>query len=1304
MKPMQDKASRSILKSRLARGMFPLVAALFACALAAPEARGNVLVYEGFHPADYNNVGDNTQMTPNANVSNNHSVGLATGAWSMNGSQPKVYGANYGLALPPEMTAAGFSALGGSIGLNPGDNKTPLRSASHALVADTLKVSSGTLYLRMLLNLDAKAAGELVAGASLANKDGGYYGFGLTTGDQEYYLLTASKSSIAFVVWKNSSNNQYVLSLAHTTASETAFTSYPIITDIAVGTTYLCYAEIQVGAGADGKEILRAGAMAVDAFTTDTPWAKLSGNSESIEVELITDSSYPKRIAVAGPYGTNGGRFRADELVVGTELSDILLVNTTKPILSGGALALANGVYTASAALAQSDATITYTLSDGDDATVETPVALGAGSFTAGTAATGTFAAPVDDTTYEVILAAENAGGETAELSLGTIYGGTLSLAKVSDAAELGVAPATLTVSRENADPLPLVVNYAFADGTAVAGVNYVNDAGAVTIPAGETSATITVRPILDASTAVDTTMTVSIAAGNYAAPAAVVVTIANFTTPAGYNYWMGGTATDGKFLASTDANWSAGHAPLAAENVFFDGLYSTEDCEWDAAATATVASWTMQNGYTGIVTLDTVYPGKGDFTCLTVTGAMTVDSGTLTHPQSRTLGQNVADYLQDLLANETYRVRIDAGSLTVGADGRIDARNKGYYQTSSGNFTTPAPAHGGRFTASGLAPYGDVKEPVHIGLPYMSSSGGYYRGIGGGAIYLTSAGAVVVDGYIGADTGADTWNRNLTLREGAAAGSVYVRGATVSGSGTISASALATDEQNRRGVGGRVAVIATSSTPIDYSALTLKASVYPFKNDGTSVGSNIGGCGTVYVKDGTMANGVLIVRNFDLTYNDAVRASRTTEVTADGDWTFDRVELGGCVQLTVPVGTTLTLPGWNCVAAPANASGTPSGLFYEGGTLAFGSAASVSLAGHWYFAPISNYVFNANVSLADGAAIGFGGKYTQNIANNAYPDKLDKIQCTVNGNLTIPYGCSVNVNQAGAMQDSHGVPADYPQGAHGGRRSNTMKTIGSVFHPRTLPHGQSNSYGWIIPGGAVELVVSGTLTLGGTIESTAYTGNDGTKSEVGGGSIDITAGRLAGDGSIKAGAVKDGQPGGRIAIHLTGVGATLDDFDGAVNCATLGAGSVGSCGSIYIETAADGDRRGTVILDDNNVTCTTYTPICATGYEADDVADFKKASLVIKQQAKGQVTAADTEGKFAMKSVEIDSTGQLDLFGHTLTVNSAKVNGVKLASGTYTAGSNVAIGEGKLGDYLVDTATGGALVVTGGGLSLILR
>lgn len=1299
-----------------------ILAAFVACALAAPEARGNVLVYEGFHPADYNNVGDNTQMTPSgAKVTGDHTVGIATGAWSMSGSQPKVYGANYGLSLPSEMTAAGFSAHGGSIGLNPDGNKAELRSASHALVADTLKVSSGTLYLRMLLTLDAKAAGKLAAGASLANKDGGYYGFGLTTGDQEYYLLTKSVSSLAFVVWKNSSS-QYVLSLAHTTAAGTAFASYPILTDIAVGTTYLCYAEIRVGAGTDGKEVIRAGAMAVDAYTKETPWVALDGDSDSVEVEFMTDSSYPTRIAVAGPYGMNGGRFRADELVVGTELSDILLVSTTKPILSGGALALANGVYTASAALAQSDANVTYTLSDGDDATTETPVALGVGSFTADTVASGTFAAPVDDTTYEVVLTAENAGGETDTLALGTIYGGTLSLAKVSEAAELGVAPATLAVSRVNPDPLPLVVNYSFADGTAVAGVNYVDDAGAVTIPAGETSATITVRPILDASTAVDTTMTVSIAAGNYAAPAAVVVTIANFTTPAGYNYWMGGTATDGKFLASTDANWSAGHAPLAAENVFFDGLYSTEDCEWDAAATATVASWTMQNGYTGIVTLDTVYPGKGDFQCLTVTGPMAVMSGAITHPQSRTQAQSAADCLQDLLDNETYRVRIDVGSLTVGADGRIDARNKGYYHSNSGNHTSPLPSHGGWFGASGQAPYDDVKEPVHIGMPYKRDGGTYYIGIGGGAIYLTSTGAIVVDGYIGADTGSDTWNRGYTLRCGAAAGSVYVRGASVTGTGTISASALKTGEQNYRGVGGRVAVIATSSTPIDYTTLQLKATVYPFNNN-NGQSTTYGSCGTVFVKDATQTYGTLLLQNVDGSFSPTI--ARCTPVIAEGDWTFDAIGLGNRAVLSVPVGTELHLQGGLDSVFSLNAAGSTAygSIRYEGGTLDLGSLTDQTMTGNWMLTPWSNLVMNANVTVKGGAAIGVPAMadILDDDANGETLPTFVSCNLTITGNLSVESDGFLLAKQCGLKKYKNSLNSGFrgvlPGHTHGGRclsykgvdaQLRFYTGYDSVFAPCLpgnavpWPNGQSAE----ASGGVIKLVVAGALTLNGEANANgmleAY--KDGGNCSGGtGGSIDITAGTISGTGRVVAEAgSKQAVRGsaGRIAVKLTSPGADFSNFSGKISASGRVLGSGGpadsSAGTVYLQTATDGEKGGTVYIamsaGNQAANNTNTTEMVSLGYGGDAVDDYKKVKYVVRDYGRAAVNA-----DMKAASIEIvDANSSLDLEGHTLTVKSATVNGVRLSPGRYEAGS--------LGDYLVGSATGGALVVTGGGFSLKVR
>ena len=1022
----------------------------------------------------------------------------------------------------------------------------------------------------------------------------------------------------------------------------------------------------------------------LDTQPDETGWQALENRYYEFRNYTAYDSY---RFAVTANQADGDSYIQIDEL-------EFFFVNRGKPELGTVSLVRTGAAtYSLEATEDMNAADLSYVLDDG-----ETVSTNGTQSVAESGSAIWTISGLAANTTYRVSVLATNAIG-MVEVEAGTFHTGELTLGATTDANEAGLVSGGVLVSRGSAAPFPITVNYTISGSAGSEGSTWASPVP-VTIPAGFASVTLPVVPLVDPGVKEDIEISVSLAAGNYEMPAvaSASLTLANVGVPSGFNVWV--ATADG--LASVGSNWSEGHRPTTSENVLFDGRFSIANCEWDSDASATVASWTQTNGYTGVVTLDTVYPGKGDFQCLTVTGAMAIACGTITHPQSRIQWQSASDCLQDLIENETYRVCINAGSLTVGASGRIDVRNKGYYHANSGSYTSPLPAHGGRLSVSGEAPYDDVKEPIHVGMPHKPASGTYTVGIGGGAIYITSDGAIIVDGYIGADTGSDIWNRDYTLRGGAAAGSVYVRGASVAGTGTISASAMKTDEQNNRGVGGRVAVIATSATPIDYATLQLKASVYPFNNNGGQ-STTYGGCGTVYVKDGTMTNGVLIVRNFDLTYVDG-NPDRRTDVTAECDWTFDRLELGGGVQLSVSCGTTLTLPGWDCVTASANSTGTgaPSGLICRGGTLDFGSASDVSLDGHWYFAPISNYVFNANVSLVNGAMIGFGGKYPQQIANNAHPDKLDKIHCTVNGDLTVPDGCAINVNLAGAMQDSNGVPADYPLGAHGGRRSNTMKTIGSVFHPKTLPHGQSNSYGHIIPGGAVELAVSGTLTLGGTITSTGYTGGDGINSQVGGGSIDISAGRLVGAGTIKAGAVKNGQPGGRIAIHLTGAGATLGDFEGTINCATMGNGGIGSCGSIYVQTAADGEGRGTIIFDDNNVTCTTYTPICATGYEADDVVDFKRANLIVRNQAKAQVSVADANGIFKMGGVEIDETGGLDLFGKTFVVRSARIAGSTVPPGTYTAAQLEEMGLAEV----VDTAdgAGGSLVVSGGGFSVVVR
>jgi len=302
------------------------LSAIVLFATAAFSTQGTVLVYEGFHPADYGNVSASGNVTASANTfSGQHTIGVKAEKWAaQNGTQIKVFGANYGLGLPKVMTDAAFTAVGGSIGLNPSENNAGLRAMYHNLVSQTLNVSSGTLYFRMLLNIDSAAAGKLAKKAALSNADGGYFGFGFCTGSG-VYVITANKASLAFVIWKNN-DSQYVLSLAHTTAAGTTLSSYPLVTGITLGSTYVCYAEVQIGVGANGEEVIRAGAVKADDFTGAAPWSMIGGSSDSVLVDLFSASSYPTAMGVAGPYGTNGGRFRADEIVVGTEMKDILPV------------------------------------------------------------------------------------------------------------------------------------------------------------------------------------------------------------------------------------------------------------------------------------------------------------------------------------------------------------------------------------------------------------------------------------------------------------------------------------------------------------------------------------------------------------------------------------------------------------------------------------------------------------------------------------------------------------------------------------------------------------------------------------------------------------------------------------------------------------------------------------------------------------------------------------------------------------------------------------------------------------------
>lgn len=236
-----------------------------------------------------------------------------------------------------------------------------------------------------------------------------------------------------------------------------------------------------------------------------------------------------------------------------------------------------------------------------------------------------------------------------------------------------------------------------------------------------------------------------------------------------------------------------------------------------------------------------------------------------------------------------------------------------------------------------------------------------------------------------------------------------------------------------------------------------------------------------------------------------------------------------------------------------------------------------------------------------------------------------------------------------------------------------------------------------------MKLVVTGTLNVDGTISSDSYTGQDGLPYAGCPGSVNITAGKLTGAGAISAKNSKISS-GGRIAVRLTDNKSTFDDFTGTIK-AFGGGGSdkrLISAGTVYLQAGNESEKGGTIIIDNNGNTSQLYTPVMATAniqsdkYVTDEIVDFKNASLVVENKALASVEIADANRVFKMKSVTVAEGSKLDLFGNTLTVNTAKFGNTKLAGGTYAASDYP--------DFLTDSGEGGELIVTGGGLTIVVR
>ena len=188
------------------------------------------------------------------------------------------------------------------------------------------------------------------------------------------------------------------------------------------------------------------------------------------------------------------------------------------------------------------------------------------------------------------------------------------------------------------------------------------------------------------------------------------------------------------------------------------------------------------------------------------------------------------------------------------------------------------------------------------------------------------------------------------------------------------------------------------------------------------------------------------------------------------------------------------------------------------------------------------------------------------------------RIIVKVGGNCTIGASATIDVNSKGFGIDGPGygevknatTPGSCAShagfgGYYYGSQTNTTFIYGSTKQPISLGTGRDTK-----GGGAVRLSVTGTMVLNGTISAIGTTDKNYPGS---GGSIWITADSLSGAGSasVNGGAGASGAGcggGGRIAVYLTGDGADFSDFTGTFT--SWNRTNYGTCGTVYLETAAD--------------------------------------------------------------------------------------------------------------------------------------
>ena len=590
--------------------------------------------------------------------------------------------------------------------------------------------------------------------------------------------------------------------------------------------------------------------------------------------------------------------------------------------------------------------------------------------------------------------------------------------------------------------------------------------------------------------------------------------------------------------------------------------------------------------------------------------------------------------------------VTLDAASVVVNMGGTINADAQGYVAGAGPGGSPNASSAGGSYgglggVGDGVSPagiYGSTTAPTDLGSGGNSRCCGTIPGAGGGALTIVS-GTLTDNGVISANGGNGT---GLQVG-GGSGGTVSIQTDILTGSGSVAVNGGSGGEAG--GGGGRIALSYNTNSGFDITKVR--------SDGGAASGGNPGAAGTVYV---LRAESNLIV-------------SDNTVLPANATLSYTSITVNNQGTLTLGSGTSLTS---NTVAVSGG------GIFTIGGSSTLNIIGLVQVTGK------STMVLQSINNSAQVNGTWQGKSVTLNAAS-----------------VQVDAGSSINADGQGYLASAGpgGAPAGSSAGgSYGGMGgvgdgTSAMPIYGSDTTPTDLGSGGGFRCCGAIPGpggGAVRLIVSGTLTDNGVISANGanlvgYQGGGGS-----GGSVYVTTAALVGSGVFTANGGTGGEAaggGGRIAVYYNAptsrfTGFTTSTSNGG-SCGTQCSNGPSSAGAVGTAAFFDTSATNTNLMVDQDLTIPAGTTVSYNSITVQPGALLTIGGGSTVTVANSLTVSGTVVAQSINNSALVNNTWQ----GIGVAINAASV--VVNTSGSINADSQ---------GYVASAGPGGALASTSGG------